>query len=227
MILFRPMSAQASLSSPTPAPTGAMADCATPSTLLLLFIIRLLIAWAEGVAASLRERTETTDLTEPRARLRHHRHRAHPATLHPRPAAPPCAGGGGPPRPPRSRRRPAARIQHRCRIRAQPVRVPTTRPHAGGRPYPPGPRAHAAHRHSGPRHRSTPPPTQPEPTATGPVHPLTPRGMAGPVVPIPPPPAVPLTIPKPSPCQPSPPRLGEHLQQARIKPAPCAGAAFA
>src|SRR5262249_14380709 len=28
-------------------------------------------------------------------------------------------------------------------------------------------------------------PTQPEPTVTRPVHPLTPRGMAGPVVPIP------------------------------------------
>jgi hypothetical protein len=41
-----------------------MADCATPSTLLLLFIIRLLIAWAEGVTASLRERTETADLTD-------------------------------------------------------------------------------------------------------------------------------------------------------------------
>src|SRR5579862_5977151 len=53
------MSAQASLSSPTTAPTGAMAGCATPSTLLLLSIIRLLIAWAEGVAASLRQRTET------------------------------------------------------------------------------------------------------------------------------------------------------------------------
>jgi hypothetical protein len=58
------MSAQASLSSPPTAPTGAMANYATPSTLLLLFIIRLLIAWAEGVAASLRERTETTDPTD-------------------------------------------------------------------------------------------------------------------------------------------------------------------
>ncbi len=58
------MSAQASLSSSTTAPTGAEAGCATPSTLLLLFIIRLLIAWAEGVAASLRERTETADLTD-------------------------------------------------------------------------------------------------------------------------------------------------------------------
>ena len=58
------MPAQASLSSSTTAPTGAEAGCATTSTLLLLFIIRLLIAWAEGVAASLRERTETADLTD-------------------------------------------------------------------------------------------------------------------------------------------------------------------
>ena len=58
------MSAQASLSSSKTAPTGAEAGCATPATLLLLFIIRLLIAWAEGVAASLRERTETADRTD-------------------------------------------------------------------------------------------------------------------------------------------------------------------
>ena len=57
------MSAPASLSSPTAAPAGAKAECATPSTLLLLFIIRLLILWAEGVTTSLRQRTETTDLT--------------------------------------------------------------------------------------------------------------------------------------------------------------------
>ena len=63
MITFLKMSAQASLSSPATAPTGAEASCATPSALLLLFIIRLLIAWAEGVVASLRERTETADLT--------------------------------------------------------------------------------------------------------------------------------------------------------------------
>ncbi len=58
------MSAPASLSSPTAAPTGARADWATPSTLLLLFIIRMLILWAEGVATSLRQRTETTDLPD-------------------------------------------------------------------------------------------------------------------------------------------------------------------
>src|SRR5215467_13815948 len=57
------MSAKASLSSSPTAPTGAMAGC-TPSTRLLLCIIRLLIAWAEGAATSLRQRTETTDLAE-------------------------------------------------------------------------------------------------------------------------------------------------------------------
>jgi hypothetical protein len=58
------MPVSAPLSSPTAAPTGAEAGCATPSTLLLLFIIRLIILWAEGVATSLRQRTETTDLTD-------------------------------------------------------------------------------------------------------------------------------------------------------------------
>jgi hypothetical protein len=58
------MSAPASLSTPTAAPTGAKAEWATLSTLLLLIIIRLLIVWAEGVAASLRQRTETSDLTD-------------------------------------------------------------------------------------------------------------------------------------------------------------------
>ena len=58
------MSAPASLSSPTAAPAGAKAYSATPSTLLLLFIIRMLILWAEGVATSLRQRTETTDLPD-------------------------------------------------------------------------------------------------------------------------------------------------------------------
>ena len=40
-----------------------MAGC-TPSTRLLLCIIRLLIAWAEGAAASLRQRTETAALAD-------------------------------------------------------------------------------------------------------------------------------------------------------------------
>src|SRR5215813_223692 len=53
------MSAQASLFPSTTAPTGAKAAWVTPSNLLLLVIIRLLIAWGESVAASLRQRTET------------------------------------------------------------------------------------------------------------------------------------------------------------------------
>jgi len=40
-----------------------MAGC-TPSTRLLLCIIRLFIAWAEGAVASLRQRTETAALAE-------------------------------------------------------------------------------------------------------------------------------------------------------------------
>ena len=53
------MSAQASLSPSTTAPTGAEAAWTTPSNLLLLAIIRLLVAWGESVAASLRQRTVT------------------------------------------------------------------------------------------------------------------------------------------------------------------------
>src|SRR5215467_11390958 len=57
------MSAKASLSHSPTAPAGAMAGC-TPSTRLLLCIIRLFIAWAEGAVASLRQRTETAALAE-------------------------------------------------------------------------------------------------------------------------------------------------------------------
>ena len=58
------MSPQASLSPSTTAPTGAKAAWATPSNLLLLAIIRLLVAWGESVAASLRQRTETAALAD-------------------------------------------------------------------------------------------------------------------------------------------------------------------
>ena len=58
------MSAQASLSARPTTPAGAEAGCATPSTLLLLFIIRLFIAWAEDVAASIRERIATADISD-------------------------------------------------------------------------------------------------------------------------------------------------------------------
>ena len=52
------------LSTQTAAPTGAEAACLAPGDLLLLFIVRLLILWAQGMADSLRQRTETTDLTD-------------------------------------------------------------------------------------------------------------------------------------------------------------------
>ena len=59
------MPTAALLSTQQTAPTGAEAVWPAPlSNLLLLFIIRLLIAWAEGLVASLRQRTETTDLTD-------------------------------------------------------------------------------------------------------------------------------------------------------------------
>src|SRR5690348_8734948 len=57
------MTAKASLSLSPTAPAGAVAGC-TPSTRLLLCIIRLFIAWAEGAVASLRQRTETAALAE-------------------------------------------------------------------------------------------------------------------------------------------------------------------
>src|SRR5690242_17610270 len=47
------------------APAGAKADWLAPSDLLVLIIVRLLIAWVESLAASLRERTgAATDLTD-------------------------------------------------------------------------------------------------------------------------------------------------------------------
>jgi hypothetical protein len=58
------MKAPASPSSPTTALAGAKADGATPSNLLLLLIIGMITSWAESLIASLRQRTETTDLTD-------------------------------------------------------------------------------------------------------------------------------------------------------------------
>jgi hypothetical protein len=62
--LNSPMKAPASLSSPTAAPTGFEAVGETLSNLLLLLVIGLLTTGAERLIASLRQRTETTDLTE-------------------------------------------------------------------------------------------------------------------------------------------------------------------
>ena len=180
------MSAQASLSARPTTPPGAGAGCVTPSTLLLLFIIQLFIAWAEGVAASIRQRTETADISDllrdfgttdtalilERITVGLQRLRALEAKVlrH-------AAGLG-------------LDLLPTSRAAAASARSPSA-------PQPPSRTPQAVHllppnrtlgrRTAAPIHATgpPPPPTQPEPTATGPLHPLTPRGMGGPVVPIP------------------------------------------
>ena len=179
------MSAPASLSSPTAAPTGAQADWAAPSTLLLLFIIRMLILWAEGVATSLRQRTETTDLPDlmrafgttdtalilERFTCGLQRLRALEAEV--------LAG------PPDLSRDP----QRKPMGAASSPRIPSA-------PQPPGPTPEDVHllpaltpdrRAAAPVRATGPPctPSQSEKAPTGPNHPLTPRGMVGPAMPIP------------------------------------------
>jgi hypothetical protein len=58
------MSATPILSTSTTAPPGAEAGRLTLSDLLVLIIVQLLILWTESLAESLRERTDTTDLTD-------------------------------------------------------------------------------------------------------------------------------------------------------------------
>jgi hypothetical protein len=62
--LTSPMPTPASLSSRTAAPTGFEAVRETLSNLLLLLVIGMITTWAERLIASLRQRTETTDLTD-------------------------------------------------------------------------------------------------------------------------------------------------------------------
>ncbi len=185
------MPTPASLSSPTAAPTGFEAVRETLSNLLLLLVIAMIATWAERLIASLRQRTETTDLTDITRdfgttdialilerlttglqRLRELEDKVRRS--HGRP-----------------RHRPAARIHERPLIPAQSVRIAATRPHARGHVCPLAPRARADGHRTGPRHRPTPNPRLSPQNPTGPVHPLTPRGMDGPAVPIPPPPAEP------------------------------------
>ena len=64
MVLALFMSAAPLLSTSTRAPTGAEVARLSLSDLLLLIIVQLLILWSESVVVSLRERTETTDLSE-------------------------------------------------------------------------------------------------------------------------------------------------------------------
>jgi len=58
------MPTPASLSSTTAARTGSEAVQETLSNLLLLLVIAMITTWAERLIASLRQRTETTDLTD-------------------------------------------------------------------------------------------------------------------------------------------------------------------
>ena len=58
------MPTPASFSSRTTAPTGFEAVRETLSNLLLLLVIAMITTWAERLIASLRQRTETTDLTD-------------------------------------------------------------------------------------------------------------------------------------------------------------------
>jgi hypothetical protein len=58
------MPTPASFSPPTAAPTGFEAVRETLSNLLLLLVIAMITTWAERLIASLRQRTETTDLTD-------------------------------------------------------------------------------------------------------------------------------------------------------------------
>ena len=58
------MPTPASLSTPTAAPTGFEAVRETLSNLLLLLVIAMIATWAESLIASLRQRTETTDLSD-------------------------------------------------------------------------------------------------------------------------------------------------------------------
>ena len=181
------MPTPASFSSPTAAPTGFEAVRETLSNLLLLLVIAMITTWAERLIASLRQRTETTDLTDiTRAfgttdialilerlttglqRLRELEDKV---------------------------RRAVAGLDTDPQLES--TSVPSS-PLSLSAPQPLGltpedisvlslltPELHG-HR-TGPRHRPTPNPRLSPQNPTGPVHPLTPRGMDGPAVPIPPP----------------------------------------
>jgi hypothetical protein len=179
------MSAPASPSTPTAAPTGAKAEWAALSTLLLLIIIRLVIAWAEGRAASLRQRTETTDPTD----LMHTFGTTDTALILER-----LTRGLQ-----RLRAIEAEVLRGPPNVATDPQRKPmgaASSPRTPSAFQPPGltpedihllpaltpePRTAAPVRATGPPHT----PFQSGKAPTGPNHPLTPRGMAGPVVPIP------------------------------------------
>jgi hypothetical protein len=182
MILFRRCQPRPPFPPQQRPPTGAKAEWATLATLLLLVIIRLLIAWAEGRAASLRQRTETTDLMRTfgttdtalileRLTVGLQRLRALEAEVlrgPPNVATDPQRkpmGAASSPRTPSAFQPPGLTPED---IHLLPALTPE-------------PRTAAPVRATGPPCT----PSQSEKAPTGPNHPLTPRGMAGPVVPIP------------------------------------------
>jgi hypothetical protein len=180
------MKAPASPSSPTTALAGAEADGATLSNLLLLLIIGMIASWAESLIASLSQRTETTDLTDitrsfgttdialilerlttglQRLRALEDKVRRAVAGLDPDPQLESTSAPSSPLR--LSTPRPLALTPEGISILSR-----LTSEHIVAAPV----------RATGP-----PNPRLSPQNPTGPVHPLTPRGMDGPAVPIPPP----------------------------------------
>ncbi len=174
-------------SSRTAAPTGFVAVRETLSNLLLLLVIGMITTWAERLIASLRQRTETTDLTDitrdfgttdialilerlttglQRLRALEQDVRRSMAGLDTDPQLESTSAPSSPfspfvPQP----------------LGLEPEAVPLLSL------VTPGHMVVAPVRATGPPRT----PSQSGKVPTGPVHPLTPRGMAGPVVPTPPP----------------------------------------
>jgi hypothetical protein len=179
------MTAPASLSSPTAAPTGFEAVRETLSNLLLLLIIGMLTAGVERLIASLRQRTETIDLTDvtrafgttdialilerlttglQRLRALEDKIRRSVAGLDTGPQ-PDSTGAASSPLSlcaPQPLGLAPEDVSLLALLTSEPIVAAPVR--ATGPPRPPWLGLQ---------------------TPTGPVHPLTPRGMAGPVVPIP------------------------------------------
>jgi hypothetical protein len=175
------------LSTQTAAPTGAEAGRLAPSDLLLLFIVRLFILWAQGIADSLRQRTEatdladimrtfgTTDMAQILERVTRGLQRLHALEDEILRSAsglgtdkrldPACAAASlrCPPAPPPSGLKPAC-VPLRALLTPEQIAAPSVR--ATGPPRTP----HSVRTHHNGARPSSPP-----------------RGMAGPVVPIPPP----------------------------------------
>ena len=171
------------LSTSTPAPTGAEAARLSLSDLLVLIIVQLFILWAEGLAASLRDHPETTDLTavirlfgttDPALIL--HRLTVGLQRCYAREAMILRAAAG-----------PDADPQPITTDAAASPRIPSALPPRGRKPtsVPPLTLLTPKQRVAPPARATGPPRTLStiRNAPTGPVHPLPPRGMAGPVMP--------------------------------------------